>query len=330
MTKPAAPQAIIGAGLAGLLAGHAFPGVPILEAADEATLARAEHKALLRFRSEAVSLLTGLPFRRVRVRKGIWSEGEFRHPNVRLANLYARKCLDRVVGERSIWNLEAVDRWIAPEEFPAILRAAMHSRIVYGSEFDFAALASRRSIGLPLAPVINTSPLIRVADALLAPGTVPLLARAPIWTLRYRLPLADVHQTVYFPDHTSGTYRASMTGDVLIVEMRTAPEDLDVEDELAMVCCAFGIEPEGLEPLSSSATRYGKIVALPDDERKAILAELTSGYGVYSLGRFATWRNVLLDDVVADADIIRRMIRARAERPVGANDYRALRAAAGH
>ena len=330
MNRSTSPEAIIGAGLAGLLAGHAFPGVPILETSDAASLASAEHRALLRFRSEAVSHLTGIPFRRVRVRKGIWSEGEFRRPDVRLANLYARKCLDRVVGERSIWSIEAVDRWIAPENFPAMMREAMTARIQYGTAFDFVGRASLRARELAFGPVINTAPLSLIVGALLPPQDVPLLARAPIWTLRYRLPLADVHQTIYFPDHSSGTYRASMTGDVLIIELRTAPQDLDAAGEMATICRAFGIDAAALEPLGSAAARYGKIVELETSQRQALLAELTSSYAIYSLGRFATWRNVLLDDVVADADVIRRMLRARAECVGAISDYRARRATAGN
>jgi hypothetical protein len=44
----------------------------------------------------------------------------------------------------------------------------------------------------------------------------------------------------------------------------------------------------------------GKIVPLPADRRKALLMALTVEHGVFSLGRYACWRNLLLDDVFED------------------------------
>ena len=54
----------------------------------------------------------------------------------------------------------------------------------------------------------------------------------------------------------------------------------------------------------------GKIVPLPDAARKRLLFRLTHEHGIYSLGRFATWRNVLLDDVVNDIAVIKRLARS--------------------
>ena len=109
MTTPT----IVGAGLAGLIAAHAWPQATVLEAAPKP---RAGHRALLRFRSEAVGRLTGIEFRRVTVRKGIWADGAYQHPAIRWANLYAQKVVNRLAGDRSIWNLETSERFIAPED----------------------------------------------------------------------------------------------------------------------------------------------------------------------------------------------------------------------
>ena len=56
--------------------------------------------------------------------------------------------------------------------------------------------------------------------------------------------------------------------------------------------------------------RFGKIEPIADDERKSLLFRITHEHGVYSLGRFATWRNILLDDVVDDIVAIKRLARA--------------------
>ncbi len=47
---------------------------------------------------------------------------------------------------------------------------------------------------------------------------------------------------------------------------------------------------------------------MSDAPRKALLHHLTITHGIYSLGRFATWRNILLDDVYEDVFAIRKMI----------------------
>lgn len=312
------PTLIVGAGLAGLVAGYAFPGVPITEAGGSELV---PHRALLRFRSDAVSRLTGIPFRRVTVRKGIWSSGDYRAPNVRLANLYSRKCLDRVVGDRSIWNVEAVERWIAPEDLIEQMTEAMRGRISWGEPFNFGG---RRNDDR--GSIISTAPLAHALEALeLHPTQRPGLVRAKIWVKRYRVDCADAHQTVYFPDHFLKTYRASLTGSLLILELSSeaAPGE-NWDKELALVAAAMGLGLETLEPLDEVVQRFGKIVPLPDEERRGWMARLTIEANIYSLGRFATWRNILLDDVVEDADVIRRMLRAS-----GSQHFHALRGSAG-
>jgi hypothetical protein len=311
-------RAIIGAGLAGLVAGFEFPGVPILEAAPRGA---APHRALLRFRTDVVSRITGVPFRRVSVRKGVWSQGAFRSPNIQLANLYARKCLDRIAGDRSIWNIDEVIRYVAPESFIEQITEQMASRITYDHPFDFGGWADGWSPAE--GRIISTAPLSAALSALNEPPTLlPQLARAPIWTRRYRVHGADVHQTVYFPDHSLATYRASITGDLLIIELRAG--EFSEDHELGEVTHAMGLHPESIELIDAGHQRYGKIVPLPDDERRHWLSRLTIEAGIYSLGRFATWRNVLLDDVVNDAVVIRAMARSAV-----ATNFHALRATAG-
>jgi hypothetical protein len=101
---------IVGAGLAGLIAAHSWPSSLVLEGA---AAPAANHRALLRFRSDSVAKLTGVDFRKVRVRKGIFHNGSLVPPSIQTANLDAQKCL-LALGDRSIWNVDAADRWVAP------------------------------------------------------------------------------------------------------------------------------------------------------------------------------------------------------------------------
>lgn len=293
---------IVGAGLAGLLAAHAWPQLGLVE---RAPAPRAMHNALLRFRSDAVARLIGIEFRKVRVHKGIWHAGNFAQPNIRIANLYAAKCLGRIVGDRSIWNVDAVDRYVAPETLYEQLVETVGPRVAWGAGADVAALSAEG------APLISTAPLPATAAAF---GLHPKLVfeRAPIVVERYRVPGADVHQTVYFPDADTTLYRASITGSLLIVESVVSDVgnfDLERRHREHLVARAFAIT-RSVDRIDSVEQTFGKIAPIPDATRKGLLFALTHEHGVYSLGRFATWRNILLDDVVADIDVIKRLMRA--------------------
>lgn len=277
---------IAGAGLAGLLAAHAWPQATVYEPQQP----RAEHRALLRFRSDAVGRLVGIEFKPVTVRKGIW-HGGFVAPDIRLANMYARKCLNVIEGDRSIWNIEPVERFIAPESFYEQLVEVVGKRIHWGEAYDYSRCE----------PVISTAPMPVVLRAL---GIAcEEFKRSPIHVSRYRVPNCNVYQTIYFPSDNVSIYRASITGDLLIIESIRAPDLREVN----AVMEAFHLFD--LAPLDSVEQKYGKIVPLESEHRKALLLRLTSDHRVYSLGRFATWRNVLLDDVVEDIAVIRRLLR---------------------
>lgn len=301
------PSRIVGAGLSGLIAAHAWPSVPLVEAQTEP----APHRALLRFRSEAVSHLTGISFKKVLVRKGIWSRGEYRPPTIQLANAYSAKVTGRLIGDRSIWNLDPVERWIAPENFQEQLLNNVGNRVTFEAPDDMRGDK----------PFISTAPMPAALNALGIEYDA-LFERSPIDVRRYRVPKCDVHQTVYFPDFNTQLYRASITGDVLILESVATwqgQQSLDLglrpfENEMTG---AFRIALDACEPLGRVSQEYGKIVSLPDAQRKAILFKMTHDHGLYSLGRFATWRNVLLDDIVQDIQVIKNLM--------GAGDNYALR-----
>lgn len=288
---------IVGAGLAGLIAAHAWPHLAVFEAAPEPV---ALHKAVLRFRSTAVSDLTGVPFRKVRVHKAIWSAGKLHtEANILLANRYATKVLGRLAGDRSIWSLDAVDRYVAPDTLYEQLVECAKPRIIWNS--SVGVTATRRSA------VISTAPL---PVTLMTSGIEHNVKfeRAPITVVRARIPGADVFQTVYFPDADCPMYRASITGDMLIVEAVVDGVDFKHWWARAQVLIGRAMGVEQFDLLESREQRYGKISPIADAERKRLLFELTSRNRVYSLGRFATWRNILLDDVVHDISVIKRLL----------------------
>lgn len=300
-TNPPPPDigVIVGAGLSGLIAAHFWPRVPVVEAAPAPS---PSHKALLRFRTDAVSNATGVAFRRVTVRKGISYKGSFTEPNIGLANMYAQKVLPQIGalsdGERSVWNLAPAERWIAPPDFYERLVNVVGERIRWGTRFNFQPQGSTSP------PVLNTTPLPGVLREVgIEPHGVQF-ERTEIVVERHRIAGCDLYQTIYFPDPAVSVYRASITGDTLIVEHAGAPTV-----PAGWVLSCFGI-PAPLEFLDTTPQQYGKIIPLPTAERKALLLALTEQHCVYSLGRFATWRNVLLDDVVQDIRVIKRLLTA--------------------
>ena len=298
---------IIGAGLAGLITACRIKHIPIYEAGSRAQ----QHKALLRFRDRSVSDLTGIPFQEVSVHKEIYSDGQPHHRcTIAMANSYAKKVSGSLHG-RSIWNLDTVKRYVAPEDFYDQLIDMHRDRI----HFDTAI-----SKILPLSKeadqqIISTMPLPVMMELCGMNAQKFDFERSAIRVQRYKLPKGTkLYQTIYFPDSDMRTFRASITGDLLIVEsMRGNPNDMfdwaiGEPSEIGKVAKAFGLEWSDVEALDDVEQKYGKIVEIPREQREAILYELTRDFGVFSIGRFATWRNILLDDVVKDISLVERLM----------------------
>lgn len=289
---------IVGAGLSGLIAAHAFPRSIIIEAEHSPSAA---HSALLRFRSDIVSNLVGIPFRQVEVHKGIWYRKRFRQPTIRIANLYSKKVIDKLA-DRSIWSIKPVQRFIAPEEFYLQMIEACSNRISWSHTVSDLAVFRNEQ-------VISTAPMPIMLNV--AGITTPLeFKRAPIRVTRFRLKHSDVFQTIYFPDPEYNIYRASITGNLLIIEEMERGQEGEMEGQ-AEVFHAFG-NPDVDHVIGATSQKFGKIDPVDDATRKALMFQLTHQHNVFSLGRFGTWRNILLDDVVKDIAVIRRMMTSTA------------------
>jgi len=287
---------IIGGGLAGMMAACHFKNAIVKEAGPRIE----QHKALLRFRGEDVANLTGVKFKPVTVHKEINVCGESIHrPTIALANAYSKKVAGLYAG-RSIWNLDTVTRYIAPEDFYDRLadRLEREKRILWSAGITDIDVHTR-------GVKINTAPLPVILKLCGYDLSQLDFQRSSIAVERYRLPRGtDIYQTIYFPGVETSVFRASITGDLLIVEsMHRGPDILQV-------CKAFGLPSGELEFIGAVDQKYGKIVDLDRGEREGLLYELTDDFGIFSLGRFATWRNILLDDVVKDIGVVERLIEA--------------------
>lgn len=286
---------VIGAGLSGAIAGALDRQAIVWEAAAAPPVAN--HRAVLRFRSPKIGEALNIPFRPVRVTKAVEGEDGCLTTIVtpRLANLYARKVTGRIT-ERSIGDLSPVERWVAPFDFHQQLLALVDDRVLYNQQFESQHALSRA------LPIVSTIPLTRLCPILgIKP---PPLRFAPISVTRYDVRDCDAFQTVYHPAEDTLLYRSTLTGSLLIAEAMGPSSDDDVE---RMARC-FGLDPNSITQRDTGSQTFGKITPLDAPARKSLLHRITVDFGIYSLGRFATWRNVLLDDVYEDFFKIRQMM----------------------
>lgn len=293
---------IFGAGMAGLLAANVLQRCrPVIHEAQPSL--PNNHSALLRFRSDACSLATGIPFKKVEVHKAISYRGQLlSQSSIALNNLYSFKVTGRTVS-RSVVNLQAGERFIAPENFISLM--AKNLDIQYNSPLG-EEINSRTPDS---APAISTIPM-PVLMGLVKWKNAPKFEARKIWSVSSRIESCDVYQTIYYPEHEKPYYRASITGNRLIIEYAEQP--LNQDKDCLDVLHDFGIEPYNASNTELKEQKYGKLVPLEDPSlcRKFILY-MTDRYRIYSLGRFAVWRQLLLDDVCHDIGVIQKLIECR-------------------
>jgi hypothetical protein len=290
---------ILGAGMAGLLAANLLRkhNPTIFEKQD---FLPKNHDALLRFRSDAISKLTGIPFKKVTVHKGIAvGQKHFTESNLRFANLYSQK-VTRKISNRSILNIEPSERWIAPNNFV--------EQLANGCDISFSTpITAIKAIDEHCdEPTISTLPMPMMMGMAQWPKApeCEFVSRS-IWVITADIidPESSIYQTIYFPGDETPVYRASITGSKLIIEL-IAEIPVDFADGYAQETLVhFGIHGI-LSGVLLREQKYGKIAPMNEDLRKQFIMGLTNTYNIYSLGRFATWRNILLDDLVRDIAVI--------------------------
>lgn len=287
---------ILGAGLAGCIAGAINPNATILEASETPP---DNHKAVLRFRTGEIGRACGIPFEQVTVHKGIWFEDKFVEPNPMVANLYSRKVAGKIL-DRSIWKTDTVTRYVAPCDFHMQLLDMLKPKIQYGQRVGLLDIACAKGEN---RPTISTMPLPVLAN-ILGYDIKSETKRAPIHTLRGKVVGCNTHQTVYFPSLEDDVYRATLTGEDLIIESIVDKNSMHINPVLK----AFGLNGVEIDwEGESHIQNYGKIAPMSEAERKAFIYWASQEHGIFSLGRFATWRNILLDDVLKDVYKIREI-----------------------
>ena len=291
---------IIGAGMSGLLAGQYFRSqMPtIIERQDSLPN---NHSALLRFRSNSVSDLTGIGFRKVRVQKAISYKGKiYNEANIKMNNLYSAK-VTNTYNQRSISSLESCDRCVAPGDF--IQKASNGLDITYSEDASTWLSIEMKE------PIISTMPVMALAKLLDYELDVELESTS-ITTTRMTIPDdCDVYQTIYYPDLEEPFYRISITGNRVIAESMF---DRDSSEYLGTILQQdFGIKAFEDTETTINTMKYGKLIEHKGKEIKDFIIHATNEHNIYSLGRWGTHRQILMDDVVHDLKIIGKLINRR-------------------
>lgn len=264
------------------------------------------HEALLRFRTDAVSRATAIPFKKVTVDKSIFYLGRhFSHPTIAFNNMYSFKVMG-AYGARSISNLRSAERFIAPPDF--ISQMARSCKIEYRApltrrEFDHHEVRDGGAF-------ISTIPMPVMMRIARVSAAMPSFQYRGIWSASVDLEGVELYQTIYYPGN-EWYYRASITGSKLIVEYSKEPKGEKLQQNFNTVLDSFGINLAKFSLPFLKFHEYGKLRPLSDESaRRHFITEMSDKYRVYSLGRFATWRQILLDDIVSDVHRIEGWIEA--------------------
>tara|TARA_R100000808_G_C2155393_1_gene167748 strand:+ start:2362 stop:3285 length:924 start_codon:yes stop_codon:yes gene_type:complete len=285
---------IYGSGMAGLLAANMLRRYSPKIREKQKSLPN-NHDALLRFRNNSVGVATNIPFKKVKVRKAIKYDKVLNtEPTLYLSNLYSQKVTGSYF-DRSINNLEPVERYIAPPNLISLMAEGIN--IEYNKTLEEVKENSGE-------PIISTIPM-PILMKLTGWDNVPEFKFKTIWSQRTEItdPEINVNQTIYYPDPLIDYYRISVTGKVVIAEFIRPPKNSG-PDIMGALMDDFGIHPKRLSPIKQSEMQYGKLLPIDEYVRREFIHWTTQKYGIYSLGRFATWRQLLLDDVVKDINVI--------------------------
>lgn len=320
---------IIGAGMAGLFAAAALreDAECILEAQPSLP---DNHQALLRFRTDEVGRMLNISFKSVSVLKTVDSIGNPAADAISYSvKTLGEARLRSIISANGVWE----DRFVAPSDFVERLRAKVSCDIDFNTPWAGGPFQARRpGRGCMYAPIISTIPMPALMRALKYsdfPNDHGTFRSVTGYVIQAELKDTDVYATVYIPARSIDgdpvyCYRASITGSRLIVEYAfpgdsaaTAEEKMrpivaypfEQKKHLDNVLSLFGLDDTFIKGKPTSRPqRFMKLLPIPEEERKRFIMWASERHGVYSFGRFATWRpGLLMDHLPHDLQVIQSL-----------------------
>jgi len=309
---------ILGAGLSGHMAYGFFRGLSpvVFDRKEESRSFLSEHKAVMRFKEPYAGMLLGVQIEQVTVHKQVMMDGNLTDEcSIRANNLYSRKVSDGL-SARSLGELGRVKRYvICSEEMP-------NNRFNYGFSliavtkgklYFSTANSENPDCVVEYDMCISTIPIIYLAK-LVKPmvfkdNSESEFGYVPIYTVSGELGFSSsLHQTIYYPDRDHSAYRATLEGKHIIIESLSELGS----DELESILGNFGLFLPDVENLKRHRQELGKLYSTRDDDRKNMIMCLTREFDIYSIGRYAIWKQVRSDDLVLDLRHVSKLMRLTA------------------
>ena len=304
---------VIGAGYAGLIAANMLRARVPVDVYEKQPALPDNHSAVLRCRTEDVATAVGIPMDRVKVGRVVVPH---RNP---LADVlaYSYKVSGEYRSDRSVSRLNPgefawEDRWIPPRDFAGKLAEKLPLYTFnFGSVIDTKDLMDRNR-GYP---IVSTMPMPLLMGALGYEDQEPFPSESAVH-LAYRLPNLWAFATFYDPDPLSYITRLSITGDLIHIEcsgighsQMTIKRNRQIINRAREITSIGDFNADGPATIETREAPRAKIRPINEINRRRFIAWATNTYGIYSLGRLATWRPSLrLDDLPQDIRWIERMI----------------------
>ena len=304
--------AVIGAGISGLIAEGAMlktfgNDIAVFDSKQEKGLSSG-HKAVMRLRNDSIKEYVNCDLRKVKVQKGIFHKGEiYESPNLLLNNRYSLKAYGSL-GDRSLLSLGSQDRYLISN-----IRSSHINYIRQGvDQIGDNSLMFSSGSDYPYDICISTIPMPKIIKMCNLKYGIEFKYKS-IFVTRAKLSIrSSVNQTLYFTDSRQFMpYRVTIQGQDVIAESMIGTTDLTFEHCLT----AFGLSYKHIsgedKGFSITEQKFGKIEPIDDNLRRRILMDLTDEFKIYSLGRFATWRSLRIDQVVEDIKKIIMLIKVK-------------------
>lgn len=308
---------IVGAGLAGLIAGNLINGASILEVSEAVPN---NHSAVLRFRTSIVGDTLDIPFRNVKMIKAMmpWRNA------IADQLAYSYKCTGTATIRSAITADATVqDRWIAPDDLIDQLYKRISKNIGLG--VNWTGRDDVRNYPSD-CPIINTMPM-PVLMKMLKWEQIPEFKYVHGFNINCTLTNVDAYVSLYVPTNEPFN-RISLTGNKLTIEY-SYPFIVEgdvanyryqllgkVNDHINEALEHLGVawRQTKVTSVELKNQKYSKILPIDDEIRKRFIMWASDKFGIYSLGRYATWRpGLLLDDLINDIRVIKKLIGGKSQ-----------------